>query len=93
MNSNICYFNKMKKTIAITIDFELVEKLKQEKNYSQLINKLIDEYYALTALNQKRDSLTKEQLEEMLVIAERKEELKKQLEDTEREFNERLGLD
>jgi hypothetical protein len=84
---------KMKKTIAITIDFELAEKIKSEKNYSKMINDLLNDHYSMKALNEKGDKLTKEQLEELLKIAEKKEELKKQLDDATEEYNRRLAVD
>jgi hydrogenase maturation factor len=77
----------MKKTLAITIDFELVEKLRKEDNYSALINKLLNDYYAMKALDEEGANLTHEQLKKMLKLAEKKQELENQIKDLETEYD------
>lgn len=82
----------MKKTITINLDFTLVERLKGEENYSALINELLNNHYSMKALNESTENLTKEQLIELIAITEKKAEIKKQLEELEREYNGKVGM-
>lgn len=65
----------MKVTKAITLDFEIIERLSREKNVSGLINKLLNEHYSMEALKE----LPMDELKRRLSIAEKKEQLEKQL--------------
>jgi hypothetical protein len=71
----------MKKNITISIDFELVERLIREDNYSALINRLINDHYAKEALNNKYMVMSVEELERLKELQNKKiqlvEEVKK----------------
>jgi len=76
----------MKKNIAISIDFELYERLRREENYSGLINKLVNDYYAMDSLKTKLEELPIEKLQEKLQISKRKKELEAELKKLEDEY-------
>jgi hypothetical protein len=71
----------MKGNITITVDFELIERLKREDNYSKLINQLLNDHYALDAFK----GMSADELRKRIAIEEKKIELKKELEKLEHE--------
>jgi hypothetical protein len=76
----------MKKTITISIDFAIYERLKREDNYSGLVNQLINDYYAMDSLKTKLEELPIEKLQEKLQISKRKKELEAELKKLEDEY-------
>ena len=56
----------MKVNKTLTLDYELVEKLRQEDNCSALVNGLIDNFYANNDLNK----MNKKQLEAFIANGE-----------------------
>jgi len=65
----------MKQIKSITLNVDIIEKLKEVKNASALINKLLDDYFKIESYQ------TEEELQKRLNIIEIEEKAKKEIEE------------